>query len=154
MKHDEFREMLALRLYGELDERGRAELDAHLRACADCRRFASELDVGLGALRQPRAAADELELPPDWRERLQRAADDGRGRVPISPWWTSAAAFAAGLLAAMLWFHRPSDRALDAPRRDDADGAALIYRHFLGKVEPPPAATNGTLARLGDYRTR
>jgi len=83
MKHESIREWLALRLYEELDARDRTVLDAHLKTCADCREFASELDAGLGALRGEREAE---EIPIDWRERLRRSTNVATKRARLSPW--------------------------------------------------------------------
>ena len=52
------RESASARLDGELSELGAARLAAHLRACDDCRSYASELESVAGLLR-----AAPLELP-------------------------------------------------------------------------------------------
>ena len=158
MKHEAFREMLALRLYGELEPDEQARLDQHLRMCADCRSFASELESGLGSLRAVRVERASDELPADWRERLRRSTIDEPRRARLSPWWSSAAAFAAGILVATILARRGG--AL-APRGEGSAGGLVarndgarelsIYARFNGATPPPLASTEGQLARLGEY---
>jgi anti-sigma factor RsiW len=161
MKHESIREWLALRLYDELDVRDREMLDAHLKTCADCREFASELEAGLGALRAERGAE---EIPADWRERLRRSTSVETKRARLSPWWSSVAAFAAGILVATILAHRGGalapigeggDESVQkrVARNDDARELS-IYARFHGSTPPPIATTEGQLARLEDYWKR
>ena len=79
------REAASARLDGELPELDAARLDVHLRACADCRAYAAEIETITVGLR-----AVPLERP-EIRVIMPR-----RRRVPIQ---TAAAAAAAVVLA-------------------------------------------------------
>jgi len=61
MKHDHYRELLALRAYGELNRPERSELEEHLAVCEDCGRFGAHLTDTLRAL----SGAPGAELPGD-----------------------------------------------------------------------------------------
>jgi hypothetical protein len=105
MKHPE--ELLAAYVDGALGERERAEVDAHLAACDECRE-----EVGLaGRARSALAALPDLEVPantvrpgiertgPKWqRDRFRRTA------------WATGVAAAAGIAAilALVLVHTPS----------------------------------------------
>jgi len=161
MKHESFRELLALRLYGEIEPDERDRLDEHLDSCADCRTFARELEDGLGSLRASPAERASDDLPADWRERLRRASSDHASSSRSLRWWSSIAAFAAGILAALI-VTRGGDA--PAPRGDraatglvasnDKAGELSIYSRFHGATPPPLASTEGQLARLADYWKR
>lgn len=176
MNHESFRELMALHLYGELDESGRARLEQHLRSCADCRRFSSELSSGLGALREAPASHDTPEwrspsvehdtakpvagkhdtgeIPADWRQRLRRSTVEEQRRARLSPLWSSVAAFAAGILLATIAMHRASGDSGELVARNDRAAMPSIYERFNGSNPPPRATTAGQLARLGDYLKR
>jgi anti-sigma factor RsiW len=162
MKHESFRELLALRLYGELEANDGARLADHLTDCPDCRQFARELAAGLGALRAAPVQQAEGEIPADWRERLRRstAAETGPGRTTRrwaslrSPLWASAAAFAAGVLVATLLMRRANDNPIDLVASNDGARVPSIYERFNGSTPPPQATTAGQLARWGEYMKR
>ena len=132
MKHESMRRLLALNLYGELEDLERERLARHLEGCDGCRRFEAELNDGLGAwLAQPAE-----ELPPDWSRRLELVTSSpaAPARIPrSSPWWTAAAGFAACwlLLSALGW----APRAQDAPRVAREPELAKFSR-----ATPPPLA--------------
>jgi hypothetical protein len=122
------RELLALRLYDELERDEGARLDAHLADCAACRAKADELEQGLGRL----AAASELAPLP-------------AAPTPRFHGWQVAAAFAAGL--AVSWFLVPSGA---LPKSASAPAAASFRR----ADPPPPASGEGRLAPLGAWLRR
>jgi anti-sigma factor RsiW len=143
MSHDRYPELLALRLYGELDAAAAAELDAHLHACAACRRLERELGAGLGAL-APGPAADDL--PAGWEERLRgRLADAPRGRGALLRLFAPAAAFAAGVLVTAAL--RPAP-----PRPGPTQAPPVAAAAFERESPPPPAPFRGQLARWDENR--
>jgi anti-sigma factor RsiW len=162
MNHESYRELLALRLYGELDGADRALVDEHLKTCADCRALAGELESGLGALRAARIDRGADEIPADWRERLRRSTIAASRSVRLSPFWSAAAAFAAGILLATVLAHRSNDRSGDPSgdlvarsiARNDGAHPLSIYERFNGSMPPPSASTDGQLARLSEYWKR
>jgi len=81
------REAVSARLDSELPELDGARLDAHLRACAECRAYAAEIQTITVGLRA---------VPLEWPE--IRVIMPRRRRVPIQ---TAAAAAAAVVLAAI-----------------------------------------------------
>ena len=134
MKHESMRRLLALNLYGELENLEREQLARHLEGCDDCRRFEAELNDGLGACLAQAARAEEL--PADWSRRLDLVTSSSAApaRTPRSlPWWTAAAGFAACwlLLSALGW----APRAQDAPRVAREPELAKFSR-----ATPPPLA--------------
>ena len=86
MSCENIRELLALRLYDELEGSEGARVDAHLLDCEACRKAAAELERGLGRLR----VASNSAAPP------------GPPALGCFHVRHVAAAFAAGLLAS--WF--------------------------------------------------
>ena len=52
MDHQEFQEMIVLRLYGELSSEDEARLDAHLLSCASCREEAADCSKLFRALEE------------------------------------------------------------------------------------------------------
>jgi len=81
------REAASARLDCELPELDAARLDAHLRACAECRAYAAEIETITVGLRA---------VPLEWPE--IRVIMPRRRRVPVQ---TAAAAAAAVVLAAI-----------------------------------------------------
>jgi anti-sigma factor RsiW len=147
MIHEEFRELIALRLYGEIDGEERARLERHLGSCETCARFASEIEAGLGALPRGMRSRAGVELPPDWTESLREATREVRVGRGVAPWWTAVAGFAAGVIATAVIVRGP---ALPAPPQ-----AALSTWDRFHREEPPPlATTEGQLARLSEYLKR
>lgn len=157
-RRERLRELLALRLYDELDEDERRELEAllvaHPAAAADER----DLAAGLGRLRAAAGAGDEDgALPAAWRARLDAAlADEPR---PARR-WSHVLAFAAGLAAGLLLYAAPrlapdgrGARRPPAPLAVHTNAGAPAPRATLvgglapGQA-PPPASTRGGLLRL------
>ena len=156
IQHDDIHELLALRLYGELEAGDVSRVEAHLAECAACRTFAGELEHGLG--RVAMASADDL--PGDWRARLEREvaasppASPARGVVaPQSFLLGTALGLAAGLLVAWgLIVAMPSKDAAPQPTyvasNGSADGAPV---EVALATLPPKAQAGGELARLSLY---
>ena len=143
MNHESMRERIALRAYGELGTAEEALLDAHLEACASCRRYAEEFARGLGALvAGTREASDEL--PAGWSDRLGESTRASRPPARLRPWWTAAAGFAAGVVAAVAIPRGPA--AKDAPVRP-----LTAWERFHADEPPPLATTGGSSRRLSDY---
>ena len=128
--HATFRELLALRLYGELDPADGPRLDAHLAGCAACRALAGELVRDLGAL-VPLSAPDG-DLPAGWRERLSAAARPAPA-PRARPWL----AFAAGLAAGLLCMALAQD--LGPAARSGASGANPAVRTATNAPAEPAA---------------
>lgn len=147
MNHETIHELLALRLYEEIDDRERAALEQHLSMCADCRLLASELAAGLGTVRAPSRGAGLDEPPAEWVEKLRVEAGAVRPHRRISPWWTAAAGFAAGLLSALAIAQRGA-HSTELARVDPTWG------RFYRATPPPQATTTGQLAHLWSYLER
>lgn len=141
MTHENFHELLALRLYGELSADEARALERHLGACAECAAFALELERGLGVLaRLDRARL--LELPDDWAERLGAATRP----THLQRWVRALVPFAAGVAASLLVMAlRPS-----ATPSGELPGARPgAEAPFVPRSDPPPlASSRGELARL------
>jgi anti-sigma factor RsiW len=152
MTHEPFREMLCLRLYGELTAEERAAVERHLQSCADCRAFEAELAGTLAALQSPRGARIQ-ELPSDWSARLSARIQSERRRS----WTRLCPPFAAGLAAGLLLMAglRPQPEQpgnATAPRMLSGIGGAPPY---VPSAEPPPRSTSqGALAHLGSWLER
>ncbi len=94
----------------ELDAKGRARFDAHIKACPSCRRKYDALARAVAVF----AAAPRLEPSPTFvadvmrRARLAKAREGRRGRV--LSWVTAAAAAGAAAGAVVFWgdFLRPA----------------------------------------------
>ncbi len=150
MKHDEIRELLALRLYDELEPDEQRSLEAHLRGCTDCARFANELEVGLGRVRIPE---ESPELPPDWDARLARSTATLRRRSWTREALLVASGLAAGVLLMIAWgslARGPHDMRQLAHLDPDAPA----FLRFQGDTPPPPATGGGPSARYLAWRAR
>lgn len=112
----EGRELLSLRLDGELSELEEARLDAHLAACPDCRTYEAQV---IGATRLLRSAELEPVTRPivlPQRRRLQlRSLQVGAAAAVV------AVAAVLGTLVGPLRSHQPSSSLaiVLAPRGDD-----------------------------------
>lgn len=62
MNHSEYKELLSALLDGELNERERAEVMAHLETCEDCRTYLAELSILRDALGEP----EDVPVPEDF----------------------------------------------------------------------------------------
>lgn len=154
--HDALRELLALRLYDELDPAETTRLDAHLAECSACRAYDAELVAGLGSLRPVR---EDAALPADWRARLERSVEAApRPAHRPHPAWTFAAGLAAGLLAMALLRAEGGGDPIDPGSGTSPTGTAqatnlgpTAHPLLTGSLrEPPPRATGGgQLAYLG-----
>ena len=134
-RHDDDydKELLALRLYGELDPAEERALATRVAESSALQAYAAELEAGLGAvLRAPRPA----DLPAGWHERLRaEIAAEPSGR----PWLGALVGFAAGVLVTAL---------LLAP---DAPTERREVPAFRRAEPPPPAATRGAASQLASY---
>lgn len=136
---------------GRLDDRGRAELDAHLATCESCRRefeILSRLQAQMGtALR----LEEDEEMPADLEARLRQSLDEedrrqatgAAGLAPArsrSPWrWAGWAAAAAVLALTIVWSERrPS---VPAPAQVAAD-----FRQYAAGTLPVDLVTAETAA--------
>lgn len=147
MDHQRARELCALRLYDELDAEDLAPLEAHLAGCPTCSTFERELRAGLGSMLPRESPAD---LPPGWRERLERDV----APVPAAPatglggWARLAASFLLG--AALAW---SLSGAPGQPAAGPGAGARLARTDAgsadgsLARATPPPRAPD--LGRWG-----
>lgn len=147
MNHESFRELIALRLYGEIDADERTKLERHLESCAECRRFVVEIESGLGAVARGSSGRIANELPPDWSERLREATREQRRPTRIHPWWTAVAGFAAGVIAAAILGHGTESISI-------VERAPTTWDRFHNETPPPLATTEGRLAHLGEYLRR
>ena len=167
--HETFRELLALRLYGELEPDESARLARHLTDCAACREEAGALERGLGSRIPSSAVEPATELPEDLARRtaalagtVYSEADAGLGSGPET-WIAALVGFAAGAVFALgLRPDGASGRPVPpaprpivqttwstAPVEEPADAA-----RFERSDPPPPAPASGTLARLGTLLDR
>jgi hypothetical protein len=139
---DEVREQLAEHLLGTLDPSDDAEVRAHLRGCATCRREMSALADGVSTFA---AAAHDVDPPEELHDRVLAVLDEEWTAAPIeipvrrrSPWvWRAAAA--AALAGTLAWGAYATVRASDL--REDADK----YQSFLGVL-------GGEDVRVGELR--
>jgi anti-sigma factor RsiW len=136
--HDAFRELAALRLYGELDPAELARLERHLAQCEACAELARDLEAGLGRL-VPDSAHDDL--PSEWKSGLEAAiVADGEPDLPAVPrstLWVAAASFLVG--AAVAWSAAPGRG--EAPVTDfDVPNATAVSRSNFERSTPPPLA--------------
>ncbi|MGD9497224.1 MAG: zf-HC2 domain-containing protein [Armatimonadota bacterium] len=110
---DAAREMIHLRLDGELSGEQAELLGAHLASCGSCRAFEAELGRIDAALREGLAAAElSVELAPRVRARL---APRPQVRRAWATWLPAAAAFVLAALGVVVALSRGAPRAEAAP---------------------------------------
>ena len=101
--HDEAEELLPWYATGQLDAADRMRVEAHLAACAECRR---QLTVERQLMHEFRAMTPEIES--GWnrlRARIERPGSVSRGRSGLAEFWQLLTRPAvAGLVAAQLAF--------------------------------------------------
>lgn len=143
--HESFEELLALRLYDELDPSENARLSAHLEECAACRARAVELETSLGRLRGESA---EAQFTAAARTRLEAALSSER-RARFRPLPAAVLGFAAGVLCAL---------GLVLAARSGPE--VLTQLHVaqptteFARATPPPKALDRGLAELLSARQR
>jgi anti-sigma factor RsiW len=84
---DEARELIQIRLDGELDDAGARRLEDHIAVCAVCAETAAQMAsvaAGLRALRQREAGDDIVEAV---LERTMRAPRGAEVRAGLTPFW-------------------------------------------------------------------
>lgn len=135
MKHQEFEEMIVLRLYGELSSEDGARLDDHLLSCASCREEAASCSKLFQTLEEhrPIVPADDLV---DARERLlgtlsrghtHRKVGGDRRRTGFISWLGSGYGFArAGAAAGLLCIGFFLGYLLFSPGQGDAGLTGLL----------------------------
>ena len=134
--HDAFRELAALRLYGELDPAELERLERHLAQCEACAELARDLESGLGRLALTAADGD---LPKDWSRRLEAAivAPSTLPALTFSTLRVAAASFLTGALVA--W-----TLATGHPERSGSTGESSAptspTRTAFERSTPPPLA--------------
>jgi predicted transcriptional regulator len=167
--HDEFRELAALRVYGELDASERERLERHLSACAECTELARDLEAGLGRLVPARRSDD---LPGTWRAGLEAAiVADGEPSLPAVPRSTLLVAAASFLVGATFAWLVASDRAEEPPpeghrgrsrsdrsqrslRTRNRASASARWRLVAASRRALPAALSPSPERVYTTRTR
>jgi hypothetical protein len=154
MTHDDDRlhELLALELYGELDEpeaRELAGLEGADRARA--RALRAELSLGLGALEgEPLDPELPSHVSVAWREALLASTRPEPARGFRARWLAVAASFAAGLVVGASAWHAAPAAPPSAPPTEIARASDDLAR-FATDSPPPRATGGGSLARLGAY---
>ncbi len=153
MKHENYHELLALRLYGELSADEERILARHLAECPECGAFGRELEQALGAVKRADDALRHDELPADWAARLRTATRrEARPVYRLRALGTFAAGLAAGLL--LTW---SAGRGLETPGPPLAAGVTVVSNSgerytFVARNDPPPrTTTRGQLAQLQSY---
>jgi hypothetical protein len=110
MRCKNYKEKIILYLYGELDEKGKAEVESHIRQCADC-------GQDLAYTRKVFKALDEAQdvIPEATWEKCWKEINTGIAEKPVKeksffalPRWAYATAavlviFAAGMLIGRFW---------------------------------------------------
>ncbi len=151
--HDTFRELLALRRYGELSESERRVLESHLEGCADCRSFEREFEATFGALQGLERTQPYEGAPPAWLELLNAEVRAQPRSRRFSP-WSFAAGLAAGLLllSGIAAFWRAG--ASSGSRADTTVISNAGTRvEFAARLDPPPRTTSrGLVAHVATLR--
>jgi anti-sigma factor RsiW len=142
-EHDRYRDQLALRLYGELDQAETQDLEGHLADCLHCRSWALDLERGLGILASP-GHPPAAALSAAWTDRLhaeieRQLPSPSRRAALLVP----ALAFAAGILVTLL-FSRPASL---EPARPSVE-IAPQSQSFARMTPPDRAPTRGFFATL------
>jgi hypothetical protein len=175
MECRELTEFAVSGLLGEVDEKNRREMDAHLSDCSDCREELAKIEAAWDALgRDP-----DLQVSSDFRHRSLELLEEEMVRRRVREFrprrrWVAVAAQAAAILvaAAIGWALRrpassPAPAANQPPegtlsnvtyRQPDADGKVAVsfdvtrHKTVLGRPEDPAVAT--LLAYLVSQGTR
>jgi len=174
MECRELTEFAVSGLLGEVDEKSRREMDAHLSDCSDCREEFAKIEAAWDALgRDP-----DLQVSSDFRHRSLELLEEEMVRRRVREFrprrrWVAVAAQAAAILvaAAIGWaLRRPASPAPAANqplegtlsnvtyRQPDADGKVAVsfdvtrHKTVLGRPEDPAVAT--LLAYLVSQGTR
>lgn len=146
MTHERYKELLALRLYDELNGDETGELDTHLEGCDGCRAYERELAGGLGSTMPP-AAAD---LPEGWSDALRALVHDTPApATPLRPWLVAAGSFAAGV-ALTLAIARGDGPSRETPHEQSTEVAPTTP--FERSAPPTPAASSGRFTLLSRSR--
>ena len=157
MKHENYRELIALRLYQESSPGEARELEAHLATCESCAAFARELEGGLGAHKRAAAERDTPDLPAGWLEGLRRSTDELAPRRGISRQvLTFAAGIAAGLLVMLSVPEggEPEMRAVENGAIVKSSNAGPTDRFVARGERPPRATTSGRRSLLASLSRR
>ncbi len=144
-------ERLSALLDGELAPEERADVEAHLEGCAECR----SLLTGIRAVARAAAGEEPPAVPRGLEGRIAwrlRSASGAEVRSPARPWWrarvplTAAATLAAFGLVAGIWWRehgRPEASAVPAPSGPAAPAARIaapVQEKGKDAVEAAPPA--------------
>ena len=150
MTHEQIRELLALRLYGEIDSEEEQRILEHLRECRACASFARELEQGLGRVRDLHSSA---ELPLEWDTHLA----DTTAALHRASWARSALLVCAGLAAGVLLMLARGSFSRShavAPLVANANPDAPAFLRFQGNTPPPLATAGGPATRYLAWQAR
>jgi hypothetical protein len=162
MSCERFREALRDRAAGGPAAAG---LEAHLEACADCRRELFALREALGLADAELRTIASAEPSPEFRARLRQRVDEARSEVGADhfawrwPWLASAATIGAAVVVAMLWRDGPvarreaSSLATPAPMTTTAtEPARAASRETAPSSESSPVVATRSPARARSAR--
>jgi len=153
MNHEQIHELLALRLYAEIDTEEEHRLREHLALCAECARFERELQAGLGRARTLESRAAGSDLPSDWEADLADATAGLRRRGWVREVLLVGSGLAAGVLGMLAWSALSSPTASpQAIASTDPDAPAFL--RFQGEEPPPPATAGGPVTRFLAWQAR
>lgn len=111
MRCKKHKEKIILYLYGELDEKGKAEVESHIRECADCAKDLAFTKKVFMALDKAQDKIPEASWEKCWKEIKGTIAEkrDKKKSFLAFPRWVYATAgilavFVAGMLVGRYWF--------------------------------------------------
>ncbi len=133
MNHDQFEELIALRLYGEADSQELRKLETHLSECSRCRRLASEMSADLSQLPAP---SSSMTLQNTARQRPS--------------WLIPAAAAVLGFLLGTTMPFAVGSETESRVASDERIGSVMS----TAEGRPPAVTSEGGLSRLGSYLRR